>query len=276
MLFALYSTYRDSYPDNVFSSMGLMSLIIEESKDASVELLTQLLASVKKDIMPIGKRLGEKVFADSALKLKPYLTQAVKSLDLSLHGYSKVVTSILEGITIVVEHSSDHTLKNQLDIMPIGKRLGEKVFADIALKLKPYLTQAVKSLDLSLHEYSKVVTSILEGTTIVVEHSSDHTLKNQLDDFSKNYKAIRDLKSWASRSPFTRDFSGESKRSMQVRWLVRTVLREVCASAWWQDILVLLARALINDIRSFINGDFVTEQQKKQRQGSKEVIFSHH
>nr|GMC60402.1 neurofilament heavy polypeptide isoform X3 [Ipomoea batatas] len=66
------------------------------------------------------------------------------------------------------------------DIMPIGKRLGEKVFADIALKLKPYLTQAVKSLDLSLHEYSKVVTSILEGTTIVVEHSSDHTLKNQL------------------------------------------------------------------------------------------------
>nr|GMD93641.1 neurofilament heavy polypeptide-like isoform X1 [Ipomoea batatas] len=64
--------------------------------------------------MPIGKRLGEKVFADSALKLKPYLTQAVKSLDLSLHGYSKVVTSILEGTTIVVEHSSDHTLKNQL------------------------------------------------------------------------------------------------------------------------------------------------------------------
>nr|GMC72187.1 nucleolar and coiled-body phosphoprotein 1-like isoform X2 [Ipomoea batatas] len=94
--------------------MGLMSLIIEESKDASVELLTQLLASVKKDIMPIGKRFGEKVFAESALKLKPYLTQAVKSLDLSLHGYSKVVTSILEGTTIVVEHSSDHTLKNQL------------------------------------------------------------------------------------------------------------------------------------------------------------------
>nr|GLL22310.1 uncharacterized protein LOC109174619 isoform X3 [Ipomoea trifida] len=93
-----------------------MSLIIEESKDASVELLTQLLASVKKDIMPIGKRLGEKVFADSASKLKPYLTQAVKSLDLSLHGYSKVVTSILEGTTIVVEHSSDHTLKNQLTV----------------------------------------------------------------------------------------------------------------------------------------------------------------
>nr|GMC75882.1 nucleolar and coiled-body phosphoprotein 1-like isoform X1 [Ipomoea batatas] len=66
--------------------------------------------------MPIGKRLGEKVFADSALKLKPYLTQAVKSLDLSLHGYSKVVTSILEGTTIVVEHSSDHTLKNQLTV----------------------------------------------------------------------------------------------------------------------------------------------------------------
>nr|GMD79911.1 2S sulfur-rich seed storage protein 1-like [Ipomoea batatas] len=98
-----------------------------------------------------------------------------------------------------------------------------------------------------------------------------HVAHGRLYDFSKNYKAIRDLKSWASRSPFTRDFSGESKRSMQVRWLVRTVLREVCASAWWQDILVLLARALINDIRSFINGDFVTEQQKKQRQGSKEI-----
>nr|GMD90132.1 cylicin-1-like isoform X1 [Ipomoea batatas] len=109
---------RDSHPDNVFSSMAtIMSLIIEESEDVSVELLTQLLASVKKDskdIMPIGKRLGEKVFADNALKLKPYLTQAVKSLDLSLHEYSKVVTSILEGTTIIVEHSNDHTLKNQL------------------------------------------------------------------------------------------------------------------------------------------------------------------
>nr|GMC82051.1 neurofilament heavy polypeptide-like isoform X1 [Ipomoea batatas] len=51
---------RDSHPDNVFSSMAtIMSLIIEESEDVSVELLTQLLASVKKDskdIMPIGKR----------------------------------------------------------------------------------------------------------------------------------------------------------------------------------------------------------------------------
>ncbi|XP_031120335.1 uncharacterized protein LOC116023466 isoform X2 [Ipomoea triloba] len=115
-----FKTIRDSHPDNVFSSMAtIMSLIIEESEDVSVELLTQLLASVKKDskdIMPIGKRLGEKVFADCALKLKPYLTQAVKSLDLSLHEYSKVVTSILEGTTIVVEHSNDHTLKNQLTV----------------------------------------------------------------------------------------------------------------------------------------------------------------
>ncbi|XP_019199412.1 PREDICTED: uncharacterized protein LOC109193071 isoform X2 [Ipomoea nil] len=80
----------------------------------------------------------------------------------------------------------------ELDIMPIGKRLGEKVCADGALKLKPYLTQAVKSLDLSLHEYSKVVTSILEGTTIVVEHSSDHTLKNQLTVGSKAATASSD------------------------------------------------------------------------------------
>lgn len=64
--------------------------------------------------------------------------------------------------------------------MQIGKRLGEKVFADSAVKLKPYLTQAVKSLNLSLDEYSEVVTSILEGTTIVVEHNNDHTLRNQL------------------------------------------------------------------------------------------------
>ncbi|XP_019179413.1 PREDICTED: uncharacterized protein LOC109174619 isoform X2 [Ipomoea nil] len=114
-----FKTIRDSHPDNVFSSMAtIMSLVIEESEDVSVELLTQLLASVKKDskdIMPIGKRLGEKVFADTALILKPYLTQAVKSLDLSLHEYSKVVTSILEGTTIV-EHSNDHTLKNQLTV----------------------------------------------------------------------------------------------------------------------------------------------------------------
>nr|GMC79415.1 nucleolar and coiled-body phosphoprotein 1-like isoform X2 [Ipomoea batatas] len=82
----------------------IMSLIIEESEDVSVELLTQLLASVKKDskdIMPIGKRLGEKLSGCRQCietKKKPSLTQAVKSLDLSLNEYSKVLAGLLTRI----------------------------------------------------------------------------------------------------------------------------------------------------------------------------------
>lgn len=46
--------------------------------------------------------------------------------------------------------------------MPIAVKLAEKVFQNCAVKLKPYLGPAIKSLDVSLADYSSVVTSICE------------------------------------------------------------------------------------------------------------------
>lgn len=69
---------------------------------------------------------------------------------------------------------------NFQEVTPIAKKLVKTVFANCAPKLKPYLAQAVESLDLSLDEYSKSLTSVLEGTHIAVELGNDSSLRDQL------------------------------------------------------------------------------------------------
>lgn len=49
-----------------------------------------------------------------------------------------------------------------------------------AVKLKPYLAQAVESLQISLNEYSTIVTSVLEGTLPAVDAVNDSAPKDQL------------------------------------------------------------------------------------------------
>ncbi|XP_010552091.1 PREDICTED: ABC transporter F family member 4-like isoform X2 [Tarenaya hassleriana] len=91
---------RDHHPDNVFSSMEtIMTLVLEESEEISPELLSPILDYVRKDneVPQISRKLAEEVLKSSAAKLKPYLTDAIKLLGLSLDGYSNVVVSICEG-----------------------------------------------------------------------------------------------------------------------------------------------------------------------------------
>lgn len=111
-------TIREDHSETVFSSMEtIMTLVLEESEEVSLELLTPLLASVKKDneeVTPIAKRLGETVFASCAAKLKPYLPQAVESLQIPLSEYNKIVTSVLEGTLPAVDSIDDSAPKNQL------------------------------------------------------------------------------------------------------------------------------------------------------------------
>ncbi|TMX05362.1 hypothetical protein EJD97_023576 [Solanum chilense] len=109
---------REDHSENVFSSMAtIMTLVLEESEEVSLELLTPLLASVKKDnaeVTPVAKRLGETVFANCAAKLKPYLPQAVESLQISLNEYNKIVTSVLEGTLPAVDGINDGAPKDEL------------------------------------------------------------------------------------------------------------------------------------------------------------------
>jgi hypothetical protein len=54
----------------------IMTLVLQESDDISLELLTPILASVKRnngEILPIAWKLAERVLENSSTKLKPYL-----------------------------------------------------------------------------------------------------------------------------------------------------------------------------------------------------------
>ncbi|XP_019262882.1 PREDICTED: nipped-B-like protein isoform X2 [Nicotiana attenuata] len=109
---------RDFHSEAIFTYMAtIMTVVLEESEEVTMELLTPLLATVKKhskEVTPIAKKLVKTVFANCAPKLKPYLAQVVESLDLSLDEYSKSLTSVLEGTHIAVELGNDCSLRDQL------------------------------------------------------------------------------------------------------------------------------------------------------------------
>ncbi|CAI8605959.1 unnamed protein product [Vicia faba] len=104
-------TIREHHPDNVFSSMEtIMVLCLEESEDISLDLLSPILESVKKDneeALPIARKLGERVLESCATRLKPYLMQAVNTLGISLDDYSDVLASLCND-------SSDNSAQNDV------------------------------------------------------------------------------------------------------------------------------------------------------------------
>ncbi|XP_061365246.1 sister chromatid cohesion protein PDS5 homolog C-like [Gastrolobium bilobum] len=102
---------REHHPENVFSSMEtIMTLVLEESEDISLDLLSPLLASVKKDnkeVFPIAQKLGERVLESCATKLKPYLVLAVKTLGISVDDYSNVLASICQDTSDSLEKNDE-------------------------------------------------------------------------------------------------------------------------------------------------------------------------
>ncbi|XP_057433643.1 sister chromatid cohesion protein PDS5 homolog C-like [Lotus japonicus] len=90
---------REHHPEDVFSSMEtVMTLVLEESEDISMDLLCPLLATFKKDneeVSPIALQLVERVLENCATKLQPYLVQAVKTLGISVDD-SKILAKICQ------------------------------------------------------------------------------------------------------------------------------------------------------------------------------------
>lgn len=89
---------RSDHPNVVFSAMeAIMTLIIEESEDISLELLKVILLFVKqenKEASPMAWKLGSKVIESCAEKLKPYLAIAIDTKEISQDDYDPIVTSI--------------------------------------------------------------------------------------------------------------------------------------------------------------------------------------
>ncbi|WVZ19027.1 hypothetical protein V8G54_006349 [Vigna mungo] len=100
---------REHHPENVVLSMEtIMTVVVEESEDISLALLSPLLDSIKKDneeVFPIAQKLGERVLENCATKLKPYLVQIVRSLDVSVDDYSAV-------LALICQDTSDDLEKN--------------------------------------------------------------------------------------------------------------------------------------------------------------------
>ncbi|XP_014501584.1 uncharacterized protein LOC106762282 isoform X2 [Vigna radiata var. radiata] len=100
---------REHHPENVVLSMEtIMTVVVEESEDISLALLSPLLDSIKKDneeVFPIAQKLGERVLENCATKLKPYLVQTVRSLGVSVDDYSAV-------LALICQDTSDDLEKN--------------------------------------------------------------------------------------------------------------------------------------------------------------------
>ncbi|KAM7266720.1 hypothetical protein ACFE04_004617 [Oxalis oulophora] len=75
----------------------VMISAIEESDDITSDLLSPLLASVKKDqdISCTSFKLGMRVLTRSASKLKPYLCKALESMDIVLDNYAPTVVAAI-------------------------------------------------------------------------------------------------------------------------------------------------------------------------------------
>ncbi|KAH6757885.1 hypothetical protein C2S52_023207 [Perilla frutescens var. hirtella] len=108
---------RAYHAEIIFTSMEtIMTLVIEESEDISPDLLAPILATIRRnnqDVAMVAKQLAERVLQNSADKLRPYLRQAVTSLETSMDDYSEVVASVCRENTDAVGHSNESILKNQ-------------------------------------------------------------------------------------------------------------------------------------------------------------------
>ncbi|XP_018675052.2 sister chromatid cohesion protein PDS5 homolog C isoform X3 [Musa acuminata AAA Group] len=103
------NTIRPNHSEKIFSSMEMiMTLVLEESEDISSDLILCLLDSVKtdnKDILPVVRRLSEKVISNCAGKLKPYIVELTQSIGSPLNKYGKVVASICQENSDGVEQN---------------------------------------------------------------------------------------------------------------------------------------------------------------------------
>jgi hypothetical protein len=91
MFQTFFKTISANHPHDVFLAMEtIMTMVIDESDNISLDLLTPLLASVRKEnetISPISWKLGEKVITNCVVKLQPYLQEAVCSIGVASNTF---------------------------------------------------------------------------------------------------------------------------------------------------------------------------------------------
>ncbi|KAK1385689.1 hypothetical protein POM88_023424 [Heracleum sosnowskyi] len=137
------SSIREEHPENISASMEtIMTLVLEESEDVPLELLTPILASLKRnneEIPTAARKLGENVFAKCAVKLKPYFKQAVKVLGLPLDGYSEIVSTICNDSNGEAEHKDGNV--SSLEQLPGEGNLTTSAFVEASQDARDPVTE---------------------------------------------------------------------------------------------------------------------------------------
>lgn len=133
-----FKSIRSEHPENVFTSMEtIMTLVLEESEDISVDLLSSILDVLKtenQDVLPVARQLGEKVTENCAVKLKPYLLPVIKSRGTTVDDYSKVVAKVYQTRSEAVEPSdADAASKIVVDENDLANAPSEKA-VEVALE----------------------------------------------------------------------------------------------------------------------------------------------
>ena len=130
-----------------------MTLVLQESDDISLELLTPILSSVKRnngEILPVAWKLAERVLESSSTELKPYLIQAVDTLGISFDDYSNIVASICQETSSVVNQNEDYA---------------------------------------TVDDYINIVASICQETSTVVDQNEDHAAGIDMIDENQSMRA---------------------------------------------------------------------------------------
>ncbi|XP_039066314.1 uncharacterized protein LOC120211908 [Hibiscus syriacus] len=176
---------RDYHADTVFTSMvTIMTLVLEESEDISMELLSTIIARVKRDneeVLPIARRLASSVLENCASKLKPYLTQAVENSGIPFEDYSNVVASICQVAPNVVLQNDAATEKRvDVECKPAEAPLANAIQEDKEIPKESVLTEQVD------HANEKSPTSVVSNGIAQTDENNilpdSNSVKKQEDE----------------------------------------------------------------------------------------------
>ena len=106
-----------NHPHDVFSAMEtIMTMVIDESDDISLDLLSPLLAHVREEneiVSPISWKLREKVITNCAAKLQPYLQQVVCSIGVASDTFYPTRTKVAQAMDATFKLVEDTTILDE-------------------------------------------------------------------------------------------------------------------------------------------------------------------
>ncbi|KAK4350222.1 hypothetical protein RND71_029535 [Anisodus tanguticus] len=114
------------HPNVVFTSMKeILTLLIEESDEISMELLQPLLIC-----SPISSKLGEKVLKECVSTVRPCLLEALKSRSMNLDDYAEIVSSICNEMPEGEQMTENENVIDAVKVGPSAAVICETLLED--------------------------------------------------------------------------------------------------------------------------------------------------